>query len=485
MEHKNGFIKNFLWKFLERTLTQLVSLVVSVILARLLLPKDYGVISMVTIFITFADILIVSGLPSALIQKKDADDVDFSSVFYCNLAISMLLYIVLFISSPYIALFFDMPILSAVLKILGIRVILSSISSVQHAYVSRHMIFKKYLWATLIGTLISGLVGVVLAYAGAGVWALVIQQLTGAIISTSVGFFVIKWIPKLLFSWKKLIALFSYGWKILFESVFETFTQQIRNLIIGKVYTSDDLGYYTKAQQFPNLVISNIVTSVSAVLFPAMSNVQDNKEQVKNLMRKSAKLSYYVLFPLMFGLALVAEPFVLVLLTEKWIDCVPYLQIFCFTQGATIGMTVRHEALKSIGRSDVYMYEHMIYRIAVFAILFAVYKISVMAIALSLIAGSIIMSVTVGVTSKKYNDYKFREQLIDVLPTFFACLVMAVPVYFVGMINLPTIISLGLQVFVGAVTYLLISIIFKLEVYIYICDLVKSFMRSRKGKESV
>lgn len=485
MESENSFIKNFAWKFLERISAQIVSLVVSVILARLLLPEDYGVISMVTIFITFADILVVSGLPSALIQRKDADDVDFSSVFYCNLIISIVLYVILLLVSPYIALFFEMPILSAVLKILGIRVVVSSISSVQHAYVSRHMMFKKYFWATLIGTIVSGVTGVALAYVGMGVWALVVQQLVSAVISAIVGFVVIRWIPKLLFSWKKLISLFAYGWKILFESVFETFTQQVRNLIIGKVYTSNDLGYYTKAQQFPNLVVNNVISSVAAVLFPVMSNVQEDKERVKELMRKSARLSYFILFPLMFGLALVAEPFVLVLLTEKWIECVPYLQIFCFTQGATIGMTVRHEALKSIGRSDVYMYEHMIYRIVVFAILIAVYKISVMAIALSLIAGSIIMSVTVGITSRKYNDYKFIEQLKDVLPTFFACIIMAVPVYLVGLINLPAIVTLGLQVVVGAMTYLVISIILKLEGYVYIRDLIKRFLHSRKGTENV
>lgn len=468
------------WRLLERTSSQLVSLVVSIVLARLLLPEDFGIISMVTIFIALADVLVCSGLPAALIQKKDADDTDFSSVFYANLVLSLFLYVVLYIFSPHISAFFEMPLLAAILPVFGLRIIIAGISSVQLAYASRNMLFRHYFWATLSGSVVSGIIGVAAAYLGAGVWALVFQQITSVAISTVVTFIVIPWKPHKLFSFSRLKGLFCYGWRILFEGISEALTVQARNLIIGKVYTSDDLGFYTKAQQFPNLLINNVVSSISSVLFPAMSSVQDNPEQVKALLRKSASLATYIMFPLMFGLALVAKPFVTVILTEKWLECVPYLQIFCFTQGATIGMIVRHEAMKSIGRSDVYMYEHIIYRVVVFALLLAIYKISVLAIALSLIAGSLIMSFTVGITSKIYNSYGFKEQLADVLPTTIACLIMSVPVYLIGLLKVPAIIVLVLQILAGILVFLAASHIFKIEGYIFVKNSVINVLKRRK-----
>lgn len=485
MRIKSTIIYNVVWKFCERAVSQIVSLIVSLVLARLLLPEDYGAISMVLIFIAFADVMITSGLPAALIQKKDADDIDFSSVFYINIFVAALLYMILFLLSPYIAFFFEMPILKSVLRVLGVRVILSGISSVQSAYVSRNMLFKSYFWATFLATLMSGIFGVTFAYVGLGVWALVSQQIVSALVGVVATYIVIRWRPKRLFSWGRVKELLNYGWKILFEGISETLTIQARNLIIGKVYTSEDLGYYTKAQQFPNILITNVVTSISSVLFPVMSNVQDEAKKVKELMRKSIKVTTYIMFPMVLGLALVAEPFIVAVLTEKWIECVPYLQIFCLTQGATVGMICRHEALKSIGRSDVYMYEHMVYRISVFIILFLVYKISVMAIAWSLIAGTIIMSVTVGITSKKYNGYGFKEQLLDVLPTTLACIAMAVPVYVIGCFALPVFIKLILQVGVGGVVYVLISHLFKIEGYVYIISLLKGILHREKEPDNV
>ena len=480
-----GKFSNFIWRLMERMLSQIVALVVSVVLARLLMPEDYGVVSMVMIFIAFADILITSGLPSALIQKQNTEKIDFSSVFYCNLILSIIIYIVLFFTSPYISKFFKMPILTSVIRVLGIKVIIASISSVQLAYITKNMMFKKFFWVTLIGTVLSGAAGIFLAYSGKGVWALVFQQLIAVIVSTVLTFVFVKWRPSLAFSLQRLKSLFKYGWKILFEGVFETLTVQVRNLIIGKVYTSDDLGYYTKSQQFPNLIVNNITVAMSSILFPLMSKVQDDKEKVKGIMRFSTKISSYIVFPIVMGLAIVAEPFVRVVLTDKWLECVPYIQIYCITQVATIGMITRHDALKSIGRSDVFMYEHIIYRVVVLSILILVYKISVMAIALSLIAGTIIMSITVGITSKKFNGYRFREQLWDVLPIFLACVVMAVPVYFIGTLNFAPIVILALQVLAGFITYLIVSIIFKLEGYVYIRDMIKRFLHSRKETKNV
>lgn len=477
---RNETIINMIWKFMERTVSQIISLIVSIVLARILLPDDYGIISMVTVFTVFADVLVTSGLPTALIQKKDIDETDFSTVFYANCLVGIVLYFVLFFSSNLISEYFKMPELSAVLKVLGIKVIISSINSVQFAYLSRKMLFRKYFSATFSGTICSGVIGIIMAKNGAGVWALVVQQLVSACVCVIVLFVIVKWHPRKLFSWKKLKVLFAFGWKILFEGISETFTVQVRNLLIGKVYTSNDLAFYTKAQQFPNLLVSNVSSSVSSVLFPVMSSVQENEEQVKQLMRKAVVLTSYIMFPLATGLALVATPFVEVVLTDKWIECVPYLQIFCFTQVTTVGMIARHEALKSIGRSDVFMYEHMVYRIISLSLLAAVYKISVLAIALSLIGGTVVMSITVGITSKKYNNYGYKEQLFDVLPIMIACFGMAIPVYCFGIMQVSPLATLVLQVLVGGISYLVLSHILKLEGYLFILEQLKIFVRKEK-----
>lgn len=475
----NGFIvSNVIWNFLEKIASQLISLIVSIILARLLLPSDYGLVSMVSIFITFADVLVTSGFATSLIQKKNADQLDFSSVFFLNIGVSIMVYFVLFFSSHAIADYFLMPQLSKIVRILGLEIIIVSISSIQKAYASKNFLFKRLFITSLISAAVSGVVGVAMAYGGFGVWALVAQRLVSAVVVTLVNIAVIKWRPSFLFSFSRLKPLFKYGWKILFEGISETFTNQVRNLIIGKIYTSSDLGYYTKAQLFPSLILTTITGAVSSVILPAMSNVQDKKSEVRHMLRNSVKATSFIVFPAMVGFALIAEPFVKLALTDKWLPCVPYIQIFCLYYGAQVGMACRHEALKSIGRSDVYMIEHIIYRVTVLIILLLIYKISVMAIALSLLAGTVIMSITVGLTSKWYNDYSFKDQFFDVLPIFLACAIMAIPVYLIGRLNLSSIVMLLLQIVVGGVVYIGLSAPLKLEGFQFLIKMVKS----RKSK---
>lgn len=448
------------WRFSERILAQGSSLCVSIILARILMPDDYGLIALVIVFIAIADVLVVSGFGIALIQKKDADDIDFSSVFFFNITFSIFLYIVLFLMAPYIAEYYSIQTLSPALKVLGLAVIISGINSIQQAFVSRNMLFRRLFWSTLFGTLSSGVLGVILAYQGFGVWALVVQYLSSSLINTLVLWFTVSWRPTLSFSFLRLKGLFAFGWKMLFEGLSVTIFGKITNLVIGKVYTSSDLGYYTKAQQFPQLLVQNITTSMSSVLFPAMAMQQDDRTQVTVLLRKAVVLSSYIIFPLLTGLAIVAKPFVVLLLTEKWIQSVPYLQIFCYTNAATVGMILRHQALNAIGRSDVFMNEHIVSRIVGIILLLLVYKISVMAIALIGIASSLILTLTIMYTSRRYNDYRYRAQIADVLPAMILCVCM-VPVYFIQYTDLSSVLILIVQVVSGAAIYMGLSVIFK------------------------
>lgn len=473
----SNLLSNVIWKFSERILAQIISLLVSIVLARLVLPEEYGIIAMVLVFINIANVFVDSGFSSGLIQKVGADELDFSSVFYFNLGLSLLLYGCLFWCSPLISDFYNMPHLTPVLRVLGIRIVVTSLNSVQHAYVSRHMLFRKYFWSTLLGTVLSGVVGILLAMKGAGVWALVAQYMTNTTVDSIVLLFSVDWKPRLLFSIKRVVSLVSYSWKILFESLSETITQQVRNLVIGRVYTSDDLAFYSKGQQFPSIVVVNISSALSSVLFPAMSNIQEDDEELLKLLRKSIRITSFIVFPMLLGLFIVANPFITVLLTEKWTGTVPYLRVFCLIYATQVGLYPRHQALKAIGRSDVFMFEHMIYRVVSLTVLYFVYKQSVWAVAISGLFGAIILVVITAFTSKKYSHYSYSAQISDVWHSLFCCLIMGLATFGVGQIRIPNLPLLILQVVTGILVYFFSAKIMKFEELGFILEFVRKIKK--------
>ena len=477
----NGIISNVIWKFAERILAQAVSLIVSIVLARILLPEDYGSIAMVTVFITIANVFVTEGIPNALIQKKDTDDLDYSSVFVFNFILSIILYLILYVISPIISNFYNLEILTPVIRVMGVKIIIASFNSVQHAYVSKKMMFRKYFWSTLFGTLISGVVGIMLAYKGFGIWALVAQYMINSTVDTIVLFFTVECRPKLKCDLKRLSSLIKFGWKMLFEGVSNTIVQQLQNLIIGKKYTSADLAYYTKGQQFPSLVYTNISTSIASVLFPAISNEQDDEKKVLMILRKSSRLSYYVMFPMLTGLAIVAKPFITIVLTEKWLEAVPFLQAFCIIYGTCVWLIPRHQALNGTGHSDVYLVEHLIYRLILIGVLLLTFKISITAMVLGNIFCSLILCGIVCYTSFKYNHYSVADQLRDILPSLFGCFVMAILTYFIGFVNINAYLTLLCLCLVGVIVYVGYSIVFKVEDYFtckkYLCVLISKFRR--------
>ena len=480
MVSRRTLLTNTVWKFGERIIAQLVSLVISVVLARILMPEDYGLVSMVLIFITIANVLVTDGIPSSLVQKKDSDDKDFSSVFYLNIVLSIVLYLALFFTAGPIESFFNTDGLALVLRVLGIQIIMSSIKSVIHSYVAKNFMFKKFFWATIIGTIISGVVGIVMAYNGFGVWALVAQYLINTFIDTVILWIVVKWKPILYFSFKRIKKLFSFGWKMLFEGVSNVVFGELQSFIIGRVYTSSDLAFYKKGQQFPQIIVSNACSAVSSVLFPAFSKIQDEKEKVLFLLRRSVRLFSYILFPMMVGLFVVAKPFITVLLTEKWLDAVPFLQITCIVCIISVGLYPRHQAMTGTGRSGVFMIEHFAARIVGVVLLVIFYKTSVLAIALTGIGSAVVLAITVLVTSKVYNGYRIRDQLLDILPITIGCVLFGVPVYFLGMLDISPYIVLTIQVITGIVIYLLYSWIFKIPEFKFCINCVKKVLNFRK-----
>ncbi len=474
-------MSNLIWRFLERCGAQLVTFIVSIVLARILDPTVYGTIALVTVITTILQVFVDSGFSTALVQKKDADDTDFSTVFYFNIATCVLLYVLLFFAAPLIAAFYEMPDLTPVIRVLGLTLIVSGLKSVQQAYVSKHMLFKKFFFSTIGGTIAAAVVGIGMAIYGFGVWALVGQYLVNLIAGTAVLWITVKWRPKKLFSWQRLKGLFSFGWKILVSGLLETLYQDIRQLIIGKKYSSEDLAFYNRGQQFPSLIVTNINSSIDSVLFPVMSKEQKDKSTVKAMTRRAIKTSSFIMWPLMVGLGVCAEPIVRLLLTDKWIFCVPYLRIFCFTYAFYPIHTANLNAIKAMGRSDLYLRLEIIKKTIGVILLLSTMWFGVLVMAYSLLLSTIVSSFVNAFPNKKLLGYSYIEQIKDILPSILLAGVMGVVVFCVQFIHLADIWTLIIQVTLGALIYIVGAKLLKMESFEYIWNLAKSFLKKRKS----
>lgn len=466
-------IQGALWKFLERISAQIVSLVVSIILARLLTPSEYGIISLVMVFITIANVFVNSGFGQALIQKKDADSLDFSSVFYFSLGFTGIIYVLLFFLATPIADFYEMPILIPVLRVLAISVPIMGINSVQQAYVARRMEFKLFFYATFIGTLISAVVGIILAYSGFGVWSLVAQTLTNNVIDTIVLQLTIKWKLTKEFSFRRVKLLFDYGWKLLLQSLVLQLYASLRSLLIGKFYTTEDLSFYTKGNQFPDLISSNIDTGINAVLFPVMSQSQDSLERVKSMARKTTDFTSYVMSPILVGFMAVAESFISLLLTDKWLPCVPYLRVCCIVLLFRAPQTAILQAVKAVGRSDSVLKVDLPIRVFALVVLCISLRFGVLTFALSEIIITIFGTMLYVIIAKKIINYSGCEVCHDFLINVFMSIVMGLIVWRIGVIvpACPLVVMI-VQLFIGVIIYVIFSIIIKASGFLEVKSII-------------
>lgn len=478
--NKKSVFSNFIWRFAERCGAQLVTFIVSIVLARVLMPEDYGTVALVTVFTAIMQVFVDSGLSTALIQKKDADDLDFSSVFYFNFAVCIALYLVMFFAAPLIASFYNMPELVLIVRVISLTIVISGVKGVQQSYVSRNMLFKRFFYATLGGTIFSAFLGIAMACAGFGVWAIVAQQLSNTTIDTLILWITVKWRPKLMFSWGRLKGLLGFGWKLLCSALLDTIYNNLRSLIIGKVYSSADLAYYNEGKKFPNLIVTNINTSIDSVLLPAMSNEQDNKERVKKMTRRSIQVSTYIMAPLMIGLACCASNIVTVVLTEKWLPCVFFLQIFCITYMFYPIHTANLSAINALGRSDLFLKLEIWKKVVGLVLLFSTIFISVKAMAYSLLISTISGMIINSWPNKKLLNYSFLEQMKDILPSIFLAVGMGVVVYLIGRLPVPTLPLLIIQVICGGVIYIMGSALLKLEPFEYLVGIIKPMVQKRR-----
>lgn len=453
---KRKITEGLFWSFSERFTAQIVSTVVSIVLARILTPEHYGIISIVAVFITICNVFVTSGFGSAIVQKKEVDTLDYNTAFWVSFGISVVLYIVLFIFSPLIAYFYKMPELKWVIRIMAIRLPIASINTIQQAHIRRQMVFKKFFIATLFGTVISGFVGIIIAMNGGGVWALVAQYLTNTCIDTIVLCFVSEWNPKFEYSHKRAKSIFSFGWKVLVTDFVATLESDIRSLIVAKVFGSADLAFYDQGKKYPSLLVININSSINKVMLPAYSKYQDNLPELKRILRRSIQLGVYILAPMLIGFAMISDVFVGLVLTDKWMPCVPFVRIFCIIFMLRPLETACHQAILAIGKSNVVLrIMIMINIIALTTVIIATFVFkSVILVAYGSLLSTIVSVLAFMFAINKYIGYSLKEQVHDVSGSLLISILMGIFVYIIGKLGLSLVVTLIFQILSGAIIYI-------------------------------
>lgn len=478
MDNRQKVFSNLIWRFMERFGSQAVSFVVSIVLARLLEPELYGSVALVLVITSILQVFVDSGMATALIQKKDTDDLDFSSVFYFNLAFCLLLYTGLFLAAPLLSRAYGDSSLVPVIRVLGLTIVVSGVKNVQQAYVSKTMQFRRFFFATLGGTIFSAAVGISMAYLGYGIWALVMQQLLNAAVNTAILWLTVGWKPRRCFSLRRLKVLVAYGWKILVSALLDTAYLKLYQLVVGLKYTSADLAFYNKGDQYPNLLVENINSSIDSVLLPVLSAEQDEREQVREMTRRAVKTSTYLMLPMMAGLAVCAEPFVRLLLTEKWLPSVPYMQVFCLMYAFYPLHTANLNAVKAMGRSDIFLKLEILKKLISTVLLVASVNLGVYAIALSQLLSCLMAAVINAWPNRRLLGYSFLSQLRDVLPALLLSGIMGGAVWCLSLTNLPDLPLLIVQVAAGAAIYAGLSAALGVDSFRYLLGAIR---RRRKN----
>lgn len=473
---------NLIWRFLERFGAYFISFAISIVLARILDPQIYGTVAIVTVFITFFEVLVTGGLGNSLIRKKDATSLDFNTIFWFNICSSIILYLIIFAAAPFIANFYGKPLLKYLLWVSGITVFISGIKNVEYAYVARNLKFKKFFFATIGGTIFSGVIGILLALNGFGPWALVISSVSNHFIDVVILSLCIKWKPRFEFSMHLLKEHWNYGWKILCSKVLSAVYGDFRQLVIGKYYSDSDLAFFNRGKTYPNMFVTNIANSINSIMFPVLSKKNSNPSERNAIIVKSIKVNSYVLFPIMAGMAVVAEPFVLLLLTQKWLSCVPYLRVFCFVYALIPFEIIINSAILANGKSGTVLLTDCIKAAVGISGLFISLKYGVGAITIALVCSSIFDLCLNLFVAKKVLKISIRSMVAAVLPNIVLTFFMAFTVYCFRNISSNQLIVLPVQVFVGIFIYFALSKFMNNESFTYCINLAKK-MFCRKGKK--
>lgn len=481
---KQKTLSGFIYKFAERGAAQGISFIVQIILARILMPEEFGTIALLTVLMTVLDVFVTYGFGNSLVVNKKSDDLDFSTCFFFGIFLSVVLYVGVYISSPFIShYFYGHDELDLLVKVMALRMPIAAVNSVQHAYVQKTMQFRLFFYATLIGTILSGIVGITMAYIGFGVWALAAQYLCNAFFNTITLWVVSKWRPRWMFSFQRLRAIYDYGWKILAVGLVDTIFSQVRSLVIAKQYSRSNLAYYNRGVTFPHFGMKLIEPTISSVIFPALSNCNDDPKMMKSITQRVIKTSTFIICGIMCFLMAVAKPLVVVILTEKWLPCVVFMQIGCFAYMMRPLQVINTSVIRASGRSALLLKLDLLKKGIGIVLLLLLMPYGVEAIAWSYVGFNVISTFINIWPNKDILDYGYAEQFRDLGANLVVGIIMGLIVWSVTFLSLDFFVMLLLQIIVGVISYILISKLLKIESFSYINKLVVDQYNKRKKKK--
>lgn len=462
LKHKT--VSGVIWSAIERFSLQGVQFIINIIMARLLLPSDYGMISMLAIFLQISQAFVDCGFTDALIQKKNKTEADYSTVFYFNVVLSVFIYLLIFICAPLVGRFYHMPELNLILRVISINLVISSLCAIHKTRLTILVNFKLQSKISLFAAIISGIIGIIMAYTNWGVWSLVFQSILNTTLLTILYYSLSHWIPLKIFSIISLKSLFSFGYKLLISRFIHTIYRNVYTIVIGRRFSAIDLGYYSRAEQFAILPSSNLNVIISRVAFPILSTIQDDNQRLLNIYQKYIRISSYIIFPLMIGLVVLAKPLIEILLTNKWSEVIILLQILCFDWMFDHLSSINLNLLYVKGRSDLALKLEIIKKIIAILILLISLSGGLIGICIGRVLYSLIATYLNTYYTKKIIGLSFIDQMKDIIPYFLLSIAMGISIYwsiyFIG----TNILQILIGLIVGIVFYFGLSLLFKIQI---------------------
>lgn len=470
---KKKTIHGFKWNAIEQVSVQGIRFVLGIILARLLLPEAYGITGLIAVFMAVSQVFINSGFGNALIQKKDRTDVDFATVFYFNMAVSVVCWIGLSLLRYWIADFFNEPLLIQITPVIGLNLIFNALALVQRTRLTVELDFKTQARASVFATIFSGLFGIYLAYNGYGVWALVFQSISKTFLNSIILWYSERWIPPLVFSKQSFVQLFSFGSKLLISGLLNTIYINVYTLVIGKFFSTTDLGYYNRANQFKNLPSQNITMTLKRVVFPVLSTIQEQEKKLQLTFQKIIKATVFIVTPIMLWLMILARPIIIVTIKEKWEPAVILLQILCLIGIVYPVHSLNLTVLQVKGRSDLFLKLEILKKVITTIVILSTFWISVKAMVIGSVIGSVFALFLNTYYTRKILDYGLIAQIRDFIPTAVLSLIMIISMTSSTLYIQNNLLKILVGTIVALITYLGFAYVFKIESFSDVRDIIK------------
>ena len=482
---RNKTISGVIWKAMESGGNQLVKMVILVVLARLLDPLNYKTLTMMLMYVDFAGEIMKRGFVTSLVQRKDADNVDFSTVLWIMLALASVFYAIFYFSAPFLAKVNKDPVYIPALRVIALTLFFSAFNAVQGAIIQRKLEFRLFCIATLFTSLIAGAVGIYMAYRGYGLWALIAQQMIGSLCSVIILWLLDRWKPAFVFSFERAKTHLRFGWKLLLSSLMDKGYNSITVQILGARYSDASLSFYSRGKQIPGMISESLNSVALSVLFPAYALHQEDRDRVREMVRKTNRSTSFMVVPMMVGLAAVATPFINVLLTAKWLPTVPYLQMMCIASVFYPMEATDLQALLALGKSDIYLVSEIIKKVfGLAALAISVFAFtSPFAIAWGYVLTCVFSMIVTMVYMKKFFAYRWRDQIWDMLPPVLLSAVMCGAVYGVSQLAMPELPSLILQIVCGIAVYLGLAVLLKLESFHYLWTAMRKYFTKNRAPQ--